>query len=302
MERPLYLVATDLSRPSRNALSRAGALARRTGAALRLYCAVPANLVAGDGELLARVRDGVARLGAKCVADGFPTTWEVAVVRDVAESIVAHAGECGATMIVVGPSGVSGWKKWVLGSVTERVMRLAPACLLVARGAGTEAPRHVLAALDRTEGAARALHTAIDLCERTGARLTAVHVVPPPGALLLPAGEAYVALSAQLAAERVAAARGEFERWVAEFPHDGTQVDVRVLEGSPAETVVAEVKALDPDLVVIGTHGKSAVHEFFVGSVARAVATACSVSVLLVRARPPRRARRAGSATSARKR
>lgn len=300
MDRPLYVVATDLSRPSRSALAQAQSLARKTGAELELYCAVPANLVAGDGDLLDRVREGVSALQRKCEADGIRATTEVAVVREVADSIVKHAVERGATLIAVGPSGVSGWKKWVLGSVTERVMRLAPAFLLVARGTSNEPPRHLLAALDRTEGASRALRVAVDLCRATGARLTALHVVPPPGALLLPAGEAYVALSAQLEAERVALAREEFEKWVAGFPHEGVALDVRVVQGSPAETVVAEVKALTPDLVVIGTHGKSAVHEFFVGSVARGVATTCPVSVLLVRARPPRRAAAGRPRTAAR--
>ena len=54
---------------------------------------------------------------------------------------------------------------------------------------------------------------------------------------------------------------------------------------------VAEAEALSPQLVVLGTHGKSALHEFFVGSVARSVATHCPISVLLVRSRPPKKSR-----------
>ncbi len=53
--------------------------------------------------------------------------------------------------------------------------------------------------------------------------------------------------------------------------------------GDPAEQIVAEVKRLQPDLLIMGTHGHSALKGFVMGSVASKVVASTSVPVLLVR-------------------
>jgi nucleotide-binding universal stress UspA family protein len=53
--------------------------------------------------------------------------------------------------------------------------------------------------------------------------------------------------------------------------------------GDPAEQIVAEVQRLQPDLLVMGTHGHSALKGFVMGSVASKVVAATQVPVLLVR-------------------
>ncbi|MCE9636600.1 MAG: universal stress protein [Planctomycetes bacterium] len=289
MRKPQYVVATDLSPPSRAALAAAVVLARRTGAVVDLFCAVPASIVDEEQLLLDRVRDGLTKLTARTKNDGVETRCEVVVARDVPASVVAHANAHDAEILVVGPSGVTGWKKFVLGSVTERLLRLAPTMLLVARGKLPDPPKCLLVALDMTQGSTRALRVAIDLARSCGSKLVALHVVAPPGAALMAAGDVYLPETWSLEAERVAQAQREFGTWVKDFPKSGVDVEARVVEGNPAEVVIDEAKAVGADLVVVGSHGKTAVHEFFVGSVAHNVATHCPVSVLVVRARPPKR-------------
>jgi nucleotide-binding universal stress UspA family protein len=302
MRSPTYLVATDLSPPSRVGLYAATALARRTGASVELFCAVPASILDEERKLLTRVRDGLGRLAEEATADGVATRGEASVARDVPRAVVERAEELRAELVVVGPSGVTGWRKFVLGSVTERLLRLAPSMLLVARGKTASAPpARILAAIDMTSGSSRAFRVAIDLAKACGAKVTALHVVAPPGAALLAASDVYLPETWTLEAERVATAQREFGRWVREFPKNGVEIEARVVEGNAAETISAEAEAAGADMVVVGSHGKTAVHEFFVGSVARAVATHCTMSVLVVRARPvsrrsqekPRKAARA---------
>lgn len=291
MPKPRYVVATDLSPQSRTALAAAVALARRTGASVDLFCAVPTGIMDEAQDLLGRVRDGVTRLATRTAADGVETQCEVVVARDVPKSIVAHATAVGADLVAVGPSGVTGWKKFVLGSVTERLLSVCPATLLVARGKFPDPPTRILAALDMTPGSRRAFRTALDLARRSGAKVTALHVVAAPGAALMAAGDVYLPVTWTLEAERVASAQSAFGAWVRDFPKDGVEVEARVVEGNAAERIVDEAKAVDASLVVVGSHGKTAVHEFFVGSVARAVATHAPSSVLVVRARAPGRGR-----------
>lgn len=53
--------------------------------------------------------------------------------------------------------------------------------------------------------------------------------------------------------------------------------------GDPAEQIAAEIKRLQPDLVIMGTHGHSALKGFVMGSVASKVVASTTVPVLLVR-------------------
>lgn len=287
MPAPRYLVATDLSVASRAALAAATGLARRTGASVELFCAVPATLVDEQRALVGRVRDGLGKLAERASQDGVAATFELRVTRDVPRAIATRAEASAASLVAVGPSGVTGWKKFVLGSVTERMLRLAPSMLLVARGRAATPPVNILAAIDRTAGSLRAIRAAIGIARATGGKVTALHVVAPQGAALFGAGDVYLPETWSLEAERVALAQRDFGRWVAGLDPKGVELTARVVEGNPADVVVAEAKALGADLVVVGSHGKTAVHEFFVGSVARDVATHCAVSVLVVRA--PRR-------------
>lgn len=289
MPRQLYVVATDLSRPSRDGMSWALELARKTHAEVDLFCAVPAHLATAGSEILDRARSQLDDWAKRSASEGVAAECHVSVVKDVPEAIVAHANENDATIVVVGPSGVSGWKKLVLGSVTEQVLRLTPAVTLVARGACTAPPKRILVALDRTAGAERAYRMTVDLARQIGASVTAIHVVPAPGAWLALAGEPYLSEAVAKDEERLRVARHAFEGWLARFEHEGVDVQVKVVEGDAVTEILAAAKACEAELVVTGTHGKTPLHEFFVGSVARSVAAKHTGSVLLIRARPPKR-------------
>jgi nucleotide-binding universal stress UspA family protein len=64
-----------------------------------------------------------------------------AVVRHgpTAETILEYAGETGADLIAMATHGRTGLRRWVYGSITEKVLRGAHAALLVVR-----VPPHLL--------------------------------------------------------------------------------------------------------------------------------------------------------------
>lgn len=55
--------------------------------------------------------------------------------------------------------------------------------------------------------------------------------------------------------------------------------DMRVIEGHPVEVIIDEAKRIHADLIVLGSHGQTALGEMFMGSVAHKV---------LIKARHPR--------------
>jgi universal stress protein A len=70
---------------------------------------------------LQRVRDAGLE-GEMCLAHGIP-----------AQEIVATATDMGSDLIIIGTHGRTGWQHLLVGSVAEKVVRLAPCPVLVTR-------------------------------------------------------------------------------------------------------------------------------------------------------------------------
>jgi len=106
------VVGTDGSETAGEAVRQAGDLARTLGATLEIVSAyepVPA------GRLRSERRDAPEDL-----------QWAINAILDVAE-------ERGADLIVVGNKGMSGAKRFLLGSVPNRVSHHAPCSVLIIR-------------------------------------------------------------------------------------------------------------------------------------------------------------------------
>ncbi len=63
----------------------------------------------------------------------------------------------------------------------------------------------------------------------------------------------------------------------------GERVETVQLEGSVANTIIEYANSNDFDLVIIGSHGKSAIHNFLIGSVAHKVALHLDKPVMIAR-------------------
>ena len=144
--------------------------------------------------------------------------------------------------------------------------------------------RQIIAPVDFSELSAHALRYAFMLASRWEAGLTAAYAdpfTPPPyftqhrlAALKLEFEQAK-AESEEALREFVAAALG----------HAGRAVTVRVAEALPADGIHRMAAETAADLIVMGTHGRSGVNRFLLGSVAERVLRESSIPVLTVGAR-----------------
>lgn len=136
------VVAVDGSEGANKAAQFAGRLARDTGAALTLVHVYDMPSVAAmglrhvsEGEL-ARIREGLSRgsfeAARKAIGEGVSVD-TVLEMGHPAEEICTVAARTGADLVVVGTRGMSEMKNLVLGSVSERVVRLAPVPVTVVR-------------------------------------------------------------------------------------------------------------------------------------------------------------------------
>jgi nucleotide-binding universal stress UspA family protein len=139
--------------------------------------------------------------------------------------------------------------------------------------------RRILCPTDFSAFADRALSHAIALARWYEARLTVLHVLPPPPAPGSPF-QAFAPPPPDTAAEgRVLQSLARFTRPAEEA---GVPIDVQLREGSPARTVLDLARTLPSDLIVMGTHGREGFERLVLGSVTEKVVRQAPCPVLTV--------------------
>ncbi len=65
------------------------------------------------------------------------------------------------------------------------------------------------------------------------------------------------------------------------FPH--WKISAEVTSGSPASAILEKANKYDPDLIVVGSHGRSTIGRFFLGSISNKILTEAHCSVRIAR-------------------
>ncbi|MCS7058593.1 MAG: universal stress protein [Meiothermus sp.] len=208
--------------------------------------------------------------------------------EDTAEGIVRMAQKSGCDLIAMGTHGREGLQRMLLGSVAERVSRLAQVPVLLVRdGEGLGLPERILAPVDGSQVGRPAFELADELARALGAELLVLHVVPP---LPTPVGEPWAARGLPVFSweevRRALEAEGqailEAAKEQAQAPR--VQTLLRKARGQRASEVIVEVAREEGvGLIVMGTHGRSGLERLLLGSVAEGVAHHAPVPLLLVR-------------------
>jgi nucleotide-binding universal stress UspA family protein len=248
------LVGTDFSEAARAASRAAGALARRTGAALDLVHALRAGpeLLTGyeplDALLLrtpdpARARAHVEKQLAALAQELEPVAVKLHLLQgEPAAEIVAQRELLRADLVALGAVGLRGLRRFVLGSVADRVLR-RPGCplLLVKDAPPTGEFKTIVVAQEYPDRPTPWLELALQIAHAERAELVVLHVLPPKGY----ASDAHhVDLEPQRAPEKL-------ERLVAQL--DATvpvRIDTR--QGDAAQRIATVTQELGADLLVIG--------------------------------------------------
>lgn len=142
--------------------------------------------------------------------------------------------------------------------------------------------KHIFVPLDASPCAGAALDVAIGLASQNGARLTLCHVVDIKNAVpVFP--ESGVALMPWLESARADGATalksGQARALAANVPCDTVEID-----GPVATALVECAQAREADLIVLGSHGRTGLSHFLLGSVAESVLQKARVPVTIVRA------------------
>ncbi len=140
-------------------------------------------------------------------------------------------------------------------------------------------------ATDFSSASSAALKRAVAMAKADRAQLIIAHVMTPPS-LAIP-GEGYVSprLYEDLETSARAQAQKRLTAIVAKARNAGARATGLLLEGVPHERVARAARAKKADLLVIGTHGRTGLAKFFLGSVASRLVASATCPVLTVRGR-----------------
>ena len=138
----------------------------------------------------------------------------------------------------------------------------------------------ILLAHDGSAQSDKALAEAATLCEKFGASLTILNVVPD---LCLSTVEVSQDECSLVSNSLLADARGSLKHATALAESKGVKADVLIRDGRPAELIVETAKEIKADYLVLGSTGKHGAKKFFMGSVSTKVAEHASCTVINVK-------------------
>lgn len=316
--RSLLVAVRDPSDPPRRALTRAAALARRSGARVELFHAV-SDFLASDavrrGERRQDTRSLRADIAAQRTAQlerlvrapfargvefGTHAAWDY----PAHEAIVRRARRIGADLVIAESHVHRLASRWFLTNTDWELIRLCPIPLLLAKtDRSYQHPRLIVAvdpqhvhdkpaALD-----ARLLEIAGALARELGGEVHAAHAYVPLAVVAPTAVPVPVPTWVPPEAEREHARRIEqaFDR-IASRAHV-PKARRHLLVGAAVPALESLVRKLRADLLVIGAVSRSGLERLFIGSTAERLLDRVPCDVLVVkpkrfRSPVPRAARR----------
>ncbi|MCG1003142.1 MULTISPECIES: universal stress protein [Halobacterium] len=277
------LVPTDGSECAEVAIGYAEDLAERYEATVHVLCVVDSRSLDTDTrleqvqeestEIVTAVHDRLA---------GADIPVEDAVRTGVPhQEILDYATQQDTDLVAMGTHGRTGVERFLLGSVTEKVVRQSEVPVLTVRAENDETVTYpysdILIPTDGSEQAAGAIDVGVDITSTYQARLHAVSVINSTSfGVDVRSADIFEVLdeAAQTAVETVA--------------NEATEASVSALEtavkyGNPYREIRSYIDEHDIDLVVMGTHGRSGLERYLLGSVTEKIVRTSPVPVLTVR-------------------
>ncbi len=143
--------------------------------------------------------------------------------------------------------------------------------------------KRILVPVDFSDCSRAALEYAIDLAQHFGASLHVLHVWTPPrymtsDVVLQTSGQS---LTSVLYYARAKASK-EMEHFLAECQRGDATIKGWIDIGEPSQTILEVAKEAGYDLIVMGTHGRTALSRLLMGSVAERVVRQAHSPVLTI--------------------
>jgi nucleotide-binding universal stress UspA family protein len=280
------VVATDFSEGASRALARVELLPLAPSAHVTVVHVVPPELPARVAKhVRADARRRLDQLVAKFRVRGSGAT--VTTTAELAEGdafveIIRAARRAGAELIVIGRHGKGTVRELMVGTTAQRVIRKGDVPVLIVATVPQGPYERLLLPLDLQDTGMLTVRLALRLigAKATAASVVHAHRVPSEGVVSgrFPAAE--LRAIRQQCKNTALAALG---RCLDPFAGCGLRWKTTVRFGDPRTVIITETHRQRPDLIAIGTHGRSGISRVLLGSVADWVIQRAPCDVLVAR-------------------
>jgi len=224
------------------------------------------------------------------VAKNFsPLPTECRIVRGKpAETILETTSKDRDTLIAMATHGRSGVKRWLLGSVAEKVLRGATNPLFLVRAAAAKAsPRRIINSivvpLDGSSLAEQILPTVSYWAKGLDIEVTLIRAFEFPASAYY-GSEDYLPDYDAFREEARKEAAGYLKEKEESLVREGVRtVSILTIEGPAADEIISHAQTAPRALIAMSTHGRSGVPRWILGSVTEKVVRHGDDPVLVVR-------------------
>lgn len=304
----LILVVLDPTAEAQPALDKAGRLARKTGARLRLFCCDrdpglvlrrlldPEALSAGRAAFLAGRRDWLIGLAEPWAAAGVETEVEAVWDAPVHAAVLREVGLCEPDLVVKDTHWHGPLRRGLFTSTDWYLTQDCPAPLLLAKPRPWAARPRVVAAVDPDHPGdpGHVLdHALLAAAERLAADLegerAVVHAFAPADSNLPAAAPEPPVASSPAAGDTSAERRRRAAAALAALlPHHRYPEEaVHLVEGDPLDVVPQFCAREAADVLVAGAVSRSRLYQRVIGSTAERLLDRIPCDLLVVRAPAP---------------
>ncbi len=141
----------------------------------------------------------------------------------------------------------------------------------------------LLVAIDLSPASAKVIEVARQIAQATAAHVYVLHVAEPePDFMGFEAGPDVVR---DQVAEEFRQAHRAVQAFAESLREDGVETSALLVRGPTAQTALTEAERLAVDLIIVGSHGHSALYDVLVGSYSAAILRSSSRPVLVVPSR-----------------
>ena len=267
------LVPVDFSPPSILAVNYGIALARKFRARLMLLHVTNAKQ--------AVQRDATSAL-SMLVAPEDQDDLNLAVLTrkgNIEAQIRAVIAENHVDLLVMGTHGRRLLGRWIIGSITQDLLRQSPVPVLtVCHAVRPIEFGHILFATDGSESAQALFPTVLELAQRLSASVCVVHVVAEP--MMLYEGPGNTSLMAEARAASIERAKAHLTLLVALGKQQNVKMQSILLDGDPGVQLLKAAEDGNADLIAIGVRHRGRIDRAVFGTCAEALIRQAHIPVL----------------------
>lgn len=277
-----FLMATDLSARSDRAVERAVMLAQEHDAYLTIMHVI-------DDELPSTLADAQEDAAKQAIdehvdklAAGNRDRISIEVVSGRPHADILEMSEkVEAELVILGMHREDAFKDRFRGTTAERIIRAGGVPVLLAKDRVIRPYKKVIVGVDFSVHSRRAVEFAANFVPSGEFHLVHAYGVPFEGFLYGHDTKRQVAQLHEVEFEKMM--DEEMATFLASLDEKSAGVDRIMKQGTVREVIFDQARRLKPDLVVMGTHGRTGIAHAFLGSVAEDLLRAPPCDVLAVK-------------------